>query len=116
MKLFTDEEYKNKSTSDLLPLKCEYCGTIFYLTKRQLQRNSSKGTPKYCCKKCCNMSQSNKISFCCCNCGKNASVIKSAYEKHKNHFCSKSCAATYNNTHKTKGTRRSKLEIYLEQK
>lgn len=31
------------------------------------------------------------------------------------HFCSQSCAATYNNTHKTKGYRRSKLECFLEQ-
>ena len=29
-------------------------------------------------------------------------------------FCSSSCSATYNNTHKTHGTRKSKLECYLE--
>lgn len=29
-------------------------------------------------------------------------------------FCNHSCSATYNNTHKTKGYRRSKLEIYIE--
>jgi hypothetical protein len=33
-----------------------------------------------------------------------------------NFFCSNSCAATYNNTHKTKGNRKSKLEYYLESK
>jgi hypothetical protein len=33
----------------------------------------------------------------------------------KNHFCSKSCAATYNNTHKTKGIKLSKLEVYLQE-
>ena len=31
-----------------------------------------------------------------------------------NYFCCSSCAATYNNTHKTKGNRKSKLEFYLE--
>ena len=31
-------------------------------------------------------------------------------------FCSRSCAATYNNTHKTKGTRTSKLEVWLAKK
>ena len=36
--------------------------------------------------------------------------------KTKNIFCNSSCAATFNNTHKTKGTRRSKLEVWLEQK
>jgi len=35
--------------------------------------------------------------------------------KSGNQFCSSSCAATYNNTHKTTGTRRSKLEKYLEE-
>ena len=29
-------------------------------------------------------------------------------------FCNSSCAATYNNTHKTHGTRKSRLECYLE--
>ncbi len=33
----------------------------------------------------------------------------------KTKFCGSSCAAIYNNTHKTKGYRRSKLEIYLEE-
>lgn len=37
-------------------------------------------------------------------------------KKSPNHFCSHSCAGTYNNTHKTTGTRRSKLENYLESK
>jgi len=32
----------------------------------------------------------------------------------KNFFCSSSCAALYNNTHKTKGIRKSKLEFFLE--
>jgi len=31
-----------------------------------------------------------------------------------NHFCSQSCSATYNNKNRTHGTRRSKLEIFLE--
>jgi hypothetical protein len=32
-----------------------------------------------------------------------------------NHFCCQSCAGRYNNTHKTHGTRRSKMETYLEE-
>lgn len=34
--------------------------------------------------------------------------------KSYNYFCTHSCAATYNNTHKRKGNRKSKLEFYLE--
>jgi hypothetical protein len=33
-----------------------------------------------------------------------------------NIFCSRSCTATYNNTHKTYGCKKSKLEFYLEEK
>jgi very-short-patch-repair endonuclease len=35
-------------------------------------------------------------------------------KKAKNIFCNNSCAASYNNKHKNYGTRRSKLEKYLE--
>ena len=44
-------------------------------------------------------------------------IIKSVIKKSKsqNFFCSSSCSATYNNTHKSHGCRRSKLETYLEQ-
>ena len=40
----------------------------------------------------------------------------SEYKKSKsgNNFCSKSCATKYNNAHKTKGTRVSKLELYIQ--
>jgi hypothetical protein len=36
------------------------------------------------------------------------------YKKIKYVFCNHKCAATYNNTHKTKGNRKSKLEFFLE--
>ncbi len=39
----------------------------------------------------------------------------SELKKTPNSFCCQSCAATYNNKNKTHGTRRSKLEIYLEE-
>jgi hypothetical protein len=38
------------------------------------------------------------------------------FKEYNNIFCSKSCAAKYNNTHKKTGNRRSKLEIWLESK
>ena len=42
------------------------------------------------------------------------SHLNSKHRKSNNTFCSKSCATTYNNTHKTKGTRVSKLEVWLQ--
>lgn len=38
------------------------------------------------------------------------------YEVKLKKFCNQSCSASFNNKNKTYGTRRSKLEIYLEQK
>jgi len=51
----------------------------------------------------------------CKNCGKSFTKLPSQIKKYPNNFCSKSCAAKYNNTHKTHGTRRSKLEAHIEQ-
>lgn len=51
----------------------------------------------------------------CSQCGIEMIRRKSSF-KGKNVFCSQSCGATYNNTHKTHGTRRSKLEVFLEEK
>jgi len=36
-------------------------------------------------------------------------------KKSKNHFCSRSCSATYNNKNKTYGIRVSKLELFLQE-
>ena len=51
----------------------------------------------------------------CANCGKKFHKRPAEQKKTKNHFCSRSCAATYNNTHKTTGTRVSKLELFLQE-
>lgn len=52
----------------------------------------------------------------CLNCYKSFYKQHCEIKKTSNHFCSQSCAATYHNTHKTKGTRKSKLEVWIEEK
>lgn len=42
--------------------------------------------------------------------------INNKGKRSSRNFCSSSCAATYNNKNKTHGTRRSKLESYLEER
>ena len=55
----------------------------------------------------------------CSNCGnmvnKQYNMVKGKKNKTDRFFCNSSCATTYNNTHKTTGTRVSKLELYLQQ-
>ncbi len=52
----------------------------------------------------------------CGYCGAEVSRVRFAHENSKSGhvFCNRTCAVTYNNTHKTTGIRRSKLEMWLE--
>lgn len=51
----------------------------------------------------------------CMNCKKEFEKTTSHIVHSPNHFCSQSCVATYHNTHKKHGSRRSKLEIWLSE-
>jgi hypothetical protein len=69
------------------------------------------GYNSYCSKKCSNIGAKKSFTIQCMYCHKDV-ITQPSYNKK---FCSQSCSATYNNTHKTKGFRRSKLEVYLEE-
>ena len=120
IKVFNDKEFNDAKTTDLLPLKCEVCGKIFYKKKSLITHAEKYKEAKYlfCSHKCRGEARKEKIECVCGNCGKHFFMIKSEMAKSKSgkHFCSKSCAASYNNKHKSYGLRRSKLEIYLEDK
>ena len=51
----------------------------------------------------------------CEQCGTQVTKQLAQVLKFRHHFCGSSCAATYQNTHKTTGIRRSKLEKWLEE-
>jgi len=111
--LYTEMEYKNSNSADLLPFKCEYCSIIFHKTKKLISKDINKAYAfKYCSRLCSNCSNYTGILLKCKRCSTEFIRIKS--QTSINNFCSKSCAVTYNNKHKTTGTRRSKLEIYIE--
>lgn len=99
----------NKS---LIEFKCDFCNILFYRTKKVYLKNGQ--CQAYCSNKCVQLSRSNKQHIKCANCNKNITRQLSQVTKYVNHFCSHSCNAIYQNTHKTKGYRRSKLEIWLE--
>lgn len=56
------------------------------------------------------------LALVCKQCGKNITRKPSQAKKVQNVFCDQSCAAIYNNAHKKHGTRRSKIEVWIEQK
>ena len=124
MKLLININEINKYKSrEPLPIECLHCKCIFKQTKNNIQwalkrtKKTGYNYLSYCSKNCKISSEIDRINFTCCNCSAPVSVIRSTIKKSKsqNFFCSSSCSATYNNTHKTHGYRRSKLEIYLEQ-
>ena len=117
MLLFTEEEYSKAKFRDLLPCKCDVCGTITKRIKKHFfdkKKNNSKYD--FCSHKCQAKIQNTKVSCVCLNCGKEFYRQKKELERSKsgNHFCSRSCFASYNNSHKDYGYRRSKFEVYAE--
>ena len=111
--LFTQEEFDKANSSKKLPCECYFCSNTFYKEKKFIK--NKKDTIKFCSRKCQFNNQIKSIKCSCKQCKKLFTKRLSSIIKTKNNFCSKSCAATYNNTHKTKGYRRSKLEVWLEE-
>jgi hypothetical protein len=121
IQLFTKEEFDNAKGIDKLPLQCKHCGKTFYIQKKMIKYamfHNEKCSCEYCSKQCAQLFKKKRIKTTCEQCGKEIEVKPSDYSrsKSKHFFCSKSCAAFYNNTHKNYGFTRSKLEIYLESK
>ena len=97
---------------------CNYCGK--HCTRKVQSKASRRGSTKLFCNKLCFNKERDKRIVCkCANCGQSTKPIPLSRWARPNKvspnvFCSRSCSATYTNTHKTKCTRRSKLETWLE--
>jgi hypothetical protein len=101
----------------LYDLTCEYCHKTFQRPARQYYKYKKNIKRKiFCSDECSYMYRNTSKDVNCSQCGKTFKKIFSQFKRYKHHFCSRSCSATYNNLHKTKGNRRSKLEIWLEEK
>lgn len=118
---YTQEQYNSSLSTDPLSLECYRCGKEFTKAKKHIKHElkSNKGECRFCSQSCRSISTNQKHDSLyqlveCLQC-KTQFQKASRYIIDFNHFCSRSCAATYNNTHKTHGTRRSKLEVWLEQ-
>jgi len=98
--------------------KCEECGSDFFPLKRNIKYAILKGLNqnRFCSKQCFGKNSKKEISLECSNCKKEVFKKRSQIKRSKsgNVFCSSSCAATFNNKNKTTGTRRSKIEIWIE--
>lgn len=118
MKLLTDiNTVKHK---DMVEFICDYCSKIIKRKKKNLPfikypNLNPETCYAFCDIKCQHLHLSTALKVECKQCQKTFLKALSATLAHPNHFCSSSCAATYNNLHKSYGYHRSKLEIYLEE-
>ena len=107
---------ENKRKNGKFWCKCDQCNSIFWRKTKQLAKmRKRKKKLIFCDKKCAADFAFTQLTCNCNQCKKDFTRTKSLVERGEDKFCSSSCAATYNNTHKTHGTRRSKLEKYLEE-
>jgi len=121
--LFTESQFAKAKSRDPLLLQCEYCGSPFCRTKHAIfaahnPNRQSKDSCRFCNNSCQRKDNVGElITVECAQCQNPTKKRPSDIAKSKsgNHFCSRSCAAKWNNVHKKHGTRRSKLEKWLEE-
>ena len=94
---------------------CSQCKKEFLRNSRRIASAKCQSLKQvFCSKECQKQFRSLSTISQCSNCQKDVERTLSERKKVKNIFCNRSCAATYNNRHKQHGTRRSKLECYIE--
>jgi hypothetical protein len=111
------DELKQFKSRDKIPLKCEICNQIFYRTKNRVLDNFSRWQKliSICSRKCLGTKHKGEVLNLICKQCNNPIIRRKCEQKNfKFTFCSSSCNATYWNINKTWGTRRSKLEIWIE--
>lgn len=122
MKLFSEKEFNEAKHRELLLAKCDVCQNKYQKKKSVFVKARKSTTKNYCSVKCSGVDSHTGHYFNCMQCTKSIYVSKAKIDKRikagyspSNWFCNHSCSASYNNTHKTKGWNRSKLEIFLEE-
>jgi len=113
------EDFKTFKGKDLVPLNCCHCTQLYY-KKQRICRNGivyEDNKKNYCSKQCQTIDSITSVTGPCKHCGELVTRYLAEYKKSKKHniFCNHSCAAKYNNKHKTTGTRRSKIECYIDE-
>ena len=98
-------------------VECKNCGRMLIKTNGRYNESVKNGWNFFCSLSCRYGYQEKGKEFPCAQCQKLIRKIPAQIRQTKhNVFCSKSCAALYNNKHKHRGTRRSKLEVFIEKR
>lgn len=115
--LISTEQLSKLKSKDLVPLQCNVCQETFHKAKKYINvalNPNRRESLNYCSRKCSYIGQKRENKFDCTNCGQVLSKLPSQSNRSTNHFCSRSCAAQHRNVNKKYGSRRSKLEVWLE--
>lgn len=93
-------------------LECSLCRKVYLATRHSIY-NKLKNDYKFsfCSPRCKHLQAKKVTEVSCLNC--NLVFSKQSHRISANNFCTQSCSATYHNTHKTTGTRVSKLEQFI---
>mgnify|MGYP005610325453 CR=1 FL=1 len=108
------QKYKHR---ELIPIQCDGCRKIIYRMMKTIRRSLQHKTTYCFCDNNCKKLKYESIkreTVYCKNCGKSKIILKTQVTT--NNFCNHSCNAIYQNTHKTKGTRVSKAELFIQNK
>lgn len=100
-------------------LKCQQCQKDFFRSTSKANAAIKLGYKSQCCSLECKRLLANKrVSIPCAQCSTICIKEQSELRKSKSglSFCCHSCSALYTNSHKTIGTRISKLELWLQTK
>lgn len=114
---FNIEQYNKSNPLDLIECECFNCKNIFLKEKRHISYSLTKSKwneGRYCSLDCFYKSRDTSVDIKCAECGIDIKRRKKEI-KSLNSFCSRSCSASYNNRNKKTGTRRSKLEAWIEE-
>lgn len=97
-------------------VECKNCGKSVLKSVGRYHESLKNGWNFYCSRDCRYGYQENGIRVPCAQCGRIIRKTPNEIRRTKaNIFCSKSCAAVYNNSHRNYGVRRSRLEKFIEQ-
>jgi hypothetical protein len=109
-----------KCDGNVIKFLCDGCNEVFLKDKIYWYHNviNKKRKCSFCsidCQLQYRFTVRGSINGKCKQCMNDIVITKRDRRLRMNHFCTKSCAATFNNTHKKTGTRRSKLEKWIEE-
>lgn len=104
-------------SSDNFPLRCSHCETTYHKKQKFVKcyALTKTYTTNFCSTLCRSKATTKRTIVTCLTCARSFSKLDKEIAKSKNNFCSQSCSATWNNKNKNHGTRRSKLEVWLEE-